>query len=391
MVLRAATDLQCPLRDTNLGPAMKILWVCGAPIVGGAERVTIQILRILHSRGHRIATLLRARSPVIHEVEALAHPVRAARFAGSLDALAIASVVSAIRDFRPEVVLATTPDEWVWSCLVPRILMKAPLVLARHMALRLAPGVRWLADARADAIVAVSDAVKANLQGRAGIRPELIHVILNPARFPIRADIPADETRVALRRSLDLPAKGRWLGFFGGNDPQKGIGDLTQVTARLRNDGVPLNLLVCGRTESRHGRTIEDWARSAGLEGAVFNRGEVTDVERMMGAVDAVVVATHQSLKEGLPLTAIEAMACGTPVVGYASGGIVEALGEREEGGLLAKPDDPAELSRQVRRLLNDLEFAADVARRGLVRARALFDPAHAADQYEQLFSSLCG
>ncbi len=370
---------------------MKILWVCGAPIVGGAERVTIQILRILHSRGHQIAALLRAHSPVIREVETFASAVKTARLAGPLDALAIASVVRAIRDAKPQIVFATTPDEWVWSCLVPRSAMKAPLVLARHMALRLAPGVRWLADRRADAVVAISAAVKANLQGRAGIRSELVHVILNPVRFPIRADIPADETRAALRRSLDLPGEGRWLGFFGGNDPRKGIGDLMDVAARLRNDGVPLHLLVCGRTEARHGRTIEQWAKSTGLDGAVFNRGEVTDVERMMGAVDAVVLATHQSLKEGLPLTALEAMACGTPVVAYASGGVVEAIGEREEGGLLAKPDDPAELSRQVRRLLNDFEFAGEVARRALVRARALFDPAHAADQYEQLFSSLCG
>jgi glycosyltransferase involved in cell wall biosynthesis len=368
---------------------MRILWVCGAPIVGGAERVTIQILRILHSRGHRIAALLRARSPVIGEVDAFADSVRAARFGGPLDAVAIASVVSAIRDFRPELVLATTPDEWVWSCLVPHAVMKAPLVLARHMALRLAPGVRWLADIRADAVIAISDAVKANLIGRAGIRPQLIHVILNPVRFPIRADIPVDETRVALRRSLDLPAEGRWLGFFGGNDPQKGIGDLMKVTASFRNDGAPLNLLVCGRAETRHGRTIEQWANSAGLDGAVFNRGEVTDVERVMGAVDVVVLATHKSLKEGLPLTAIEAMACGTPVVAYAAGGVVEAIGYQEEGGLLAKPDDPADLSKAVERVLGDAEFAAKLARRALLRARKLFDPARAVAQYERLFSSL--
>jgi glycosyltransferase involved in cell wall biosynthesis len=370
---------------------MKILWVCGAPIVGGAERVTIQILRLLDSRGHQIAGLLRTRSPVIGAVGAFADPICLARFGGPLDALAIASVVSAVRGFRPDIVFATTPDEWVWSCLVPRAMMNAPLVLARHMALRLAPGVRWLADRRADAVVAVSEAVKANLQGRAGIRPELTHVILNPVRFPIRADIPSDETRIALRRSLDLPTDGRWLGFFGGNDPQKGIGDVVSVAAQLRNHGVPVNLLVCGRTEARYGRTIEYWAKSAGLESAVFNRGEVTDVERMMGAVDAVVLATHQSLKEGLPLTAIEAMACGTPVVGYASGGIVEAMGEREEGGLLAKPDDPTDLLRAISRVLEDSEFAENLAHEALTRARALFDPARAADQYEQLFSSLCG
>jgi glycosyltransferase involved in cell wall biosynthesis len=101
------------------------------------------------------------------------------------------------------------------------------------------------------------------------------------------------------------------------------------------------------------------------------------------------VLATHQSLGEGLPLTAIEAMACGTPVVAYASGGVVEAIGYYEEGGLLAKPDDPADLLRAIRRVLDDAEFAAKLARRSLTRAHELFDPARAADQYEQLFASL--
>jgi glycosyltransferase involved in cell wall biosynthesis len=368
---------------------MKILWICGANLVGGAERVTIQILRILHARGHRVAALLPALSPVASEVEAFASPLYFARFRGSLDIVSIAKIIGAVRDFNPEVVLVTTPDEWVWSCLVPRALMNSPLVLARHMALPLSAGVRWLADWRANAIIACSAAVKTNLRGRTGVRPELIHIISNPVRFPIRADLPSDQPRFVLRRSIDLPAEGRWIGFFGGNDPQKGIGDLMEAAVVLRKKGMPVNLLICGRFDSRHGRTIAQWASSFGLDSWVHYRGQVEDVEGAMTAVDAVVVATHRSLSEGSSLVAAEAMACGTPVIGYASGGIGEVIGECEEGGLLAKPDDPLDLSSAVLRILSDPQLAANIARRALVRARELFDPARAAEQYERLFSAL--
>ncbi len=79
-------------------------------------------------------------------------------------------------------------------------------------------------------------------------------------------------------------------------------------------------------------------------------------------------------------------MALGTPVAGYASAGIVDALGEHEEGGLLAEAGSPAALARVVGAILADTELANRLARQGLERARARFDPALAADRYERLF-----
>jgi len=370
---------------------MKILWICGSQIVGGAERATIQVLALLRERLHPVGVLLPATSPVNGAVEGMAWAVHTARLGGSRDLLSIAAITRAVRAFGPQVVLVTTPNEWLWSCVVPRRLLGARLILARHMTLRLPTRVRRLANLRADAVIAVSESVRANLLGRPGIREDLIRVIRNPVRFKVQDEIPRCQARASIRRSMGLPEPGRWIGFFGGNDPQKGIGDLMTAARWIRSQGLHLNLLVCGRPHREQGRTVAEWAADAGLGPCTHYLAHVEDMERALRAVDVVVIATHSSLGEGLPLTALEAMACGTPVIGYGVGGIREAIGAHEEGGLLAKPDDPADLARVLQRVFSERELGARVARRALEWARAQFDPARAVDEYERLFLSLTG
>ncbi len=76
---------------------------------------------------------------------------------------------------------------------------------------------------------------------------------------------------------------------------------------------------------------------------------------------------THSTLSEGMPLIVLEALACGTPVVAYATGGASEALADG--AGLLARPDDPIDLARLLAQLLTESGVANEVATRGLARA----------------------
>ena len=364
---------------------------CGSKIVGGAERVTIQVLSLLRERLHPVVALLPATSPLSGALAGVASAVHTARLGGSRDLLSIAAITRAVRAFGPQVVLVTTPNEWLWSCVAPLRLLGARLVLARHMTLKLRPSVRRWANLRADAVIAVSESVRAGLLGRPGIREDLIRIVRNPVRFKVQDEILPCQARASLRTSMGLPEPGRWIGFFGGNDPQKGIGDFMAAARRIRSQGLDLNLLVCGRPHRKPGRSVAEWAADAGLGSYAHCLAEVEDMERALRAVDAVVIATHSSLGEGLPLTALEAMACGTPVIGYNVCGIREAIGPHEEGGLLVKPDDPDDLARVLQRVVSEPELGAQVARRALKWARAQFDPTRAADEYERLFLSLAG
>lgn len=99
-------------RRTRVGLVrqMKILWICGSKIVGGAERVTIQVLALLRERLHPVGALLPATSPVNEAVEGLASAVHTARLGGSRDLLSIAAITRAVRAFGPQVVVVTTPQ-----------------------------------------------------------------------------------------------------------------------------------------------------------------------------------------------------------------------------------------------------------------------------------------
>ena len=370
---------------------MKVLWICGSRTIGGAERVTLQLAALLRGRGHQVDALCPPGSDLSPALARAGLPTHEARLGGSLNFRAVAAIRRSLEDNVPDIALVTTADEWVWSCLARRRRQHSRLVLVRHMAVRLNWRVRWLATSRADAVVAVSDAVRHSLIGRLGVRPERLYVIHNPVRFSPRATVPDSDERAGAREALALPRGGRWVGFFGGLSRAKGLRDVLCAVGRANREFGSTNLLVCGRTAVGHdGWSIAELTKEFRIQNHVHYLGEIERVEEALTAVDVVVVATHRELSEALPATLLEAMACGTPVLGYATGGIPEAIGADGEAGRLARADDVNDLSRQLIELLADPTGAQRMAAAALARTRSLFDSEQAADRYEQLFLSLC-
>jgi glycosyltransferase involved in cell wall biosynthesis len=371
---------------------MRILWITGSRIVGGAERVTFQILGELSRRGHAVSALYRHSPEFAARLQAEQITAYPANLGGSLNFPAVFAITRGLARVRPHVALVTTSDEWVWASLAYRKSSGTRLVLVRHMALALPAKVRWLANRRADAVVAVSAAARGNLLLKPGIAPERLHVISNPVRFPIRENPPSAALRAERRRAFGLPPDGQWIGFFGGTEPQKGIRDVLQAVCRIRQTSPDCRLLICGRAaKDKRSPTIAQLVAEYQLAGgAVYSLGQIDDVEKALIACDAVAIATHASLGEGAPLAVLEAMACGTPVAGYAVGGIPEVLGDDGQAGLLATPDQPADLALQLAKIVGNPAFANRVATAALERCRACFAPALAADRYESLFAELC-
>lgn len=363
---------------------MRILWLSGSRVAGGAERATLQLLALLRDRGHDVAVA----APADSRLQALCREpgiaIRPAALGAALKLRSWPAAAALLRDVAPDVALATGADEWLWSCLSPRP-RHTRLVLARHMALPLSQRVRWLAARRADAVIAVSHAVRESL-GRT-IPERRLHTIYNPVRFEPRAAPPSAAQRGAARQRLGLPPDGSWVGFFGGADPNKGVDD---VAAALRPaDGAlgSVRLLLCGRRDAR--LSAAQLAARLRLNGRLYDLGEIDDVREALTAADAVVMATHSRLSEALPAILIEAMACGTPVLAYASGGMAEVVGTDERAGRLARPDDAGDLARILTETLADPGAAQRRAAAALQRVRELFDPRLAADRYERLFTVL--
>jgi glycosyltransferase involved in cell wall biosynthesis len=105
-----------------------------------------------------------------------------------------------------------------------------------------------------------------------------------------------------------------------------------------------------------------------GLADRVRIIGPLADPRRLLWALDIFVMP---SLKEGLGVAALEAMACGLPVVGCATGGLREAVDD-EHTGLLVAPGDAGSLAQALTRLAEvpELRVAMGAAARERVRAR---------------------
>ena len=368
---------------------MKVLWICGSRIVGGAERATLQIAALLRARGHAVSVLCPGDSRLRPLLDAMSLPSQAAPLGGALNLRARRAIGRVLAAASPDIALVTTADEWVWACLCRRGATR--LVLVRHMALPLSRRVGWLAARRAAAVVAVSQVVRDSLVGGAGVPSRLLHVIYNPVRFAPRAAVPAPAERARARQALGLPVNGRWVGFLGGLDPNKGVSDVAHALQRANQVLGPTSLLLCGRHDQARQPSAQALAQTFELAGRLHYLGETDRIEEVLTAVDLVVMATHRRLNEALPATLVEAMACGTPVLAYATGGMREVIGGDGEAGRLAAADDAIELGRALIEMLADRAGAERMADAALARVRDRFDPGRAADRYEQLFSALCG
>jgi glycosyltransferase involved in cell wall biosynthesis len=162
---------------------------------------------------------------------------------------------------------------------------------------------------------------------------------------------------------------GRLMVTSSSDVPMKGLVPLLEAVAKLRVER-DLELYVIGkpRPGGRVARAIE----RLGLAELVTTITGVSDQELATLYAQAEV-AVVPSLYEGFSLPAIEAMACGVPVVATTGGALPEVVGETGRTGVLVTPDDPEALVAAIRSLLDDPAARARLGAAGRARVMERF------------------
>jgi glycosyltransferase involved in cell wall biosynthesis len=145
----------------------------------------------------------------------------------------------------------------------------------------------------------------------------------------------------------------------------KDVGTLVRAIALLPAGSV--RAVVVGDGPERAGLAAE--VRRLGIEGAVELVGERDDVADLLAAADVFVLPT---LSEGLPMSVLEAMAAGLPVVAAAVGGVPELV-EDGETGLLVPPGRADALAAALERLAGDPAMRWRLGAAGRRRAETQF------------------
>jgi glycosyltransferase involved in cell wall biosynthesis len=138
--------------------------------------------------------------------------------------------------------------------------------------------------------------------------------------------------------------------FVGRLEKRKGIGFLIETIPLVKEQMPDVKLFVIGRGRLRG--AMERFCELQGLESAVEFLGPVPDHElvRWYNQVQVVVVP---SVLEGLGMTSIQAMACGTPVIGTTGSGLTDVI-QHGKNGLMVEYGDHLALSRAIVELLRD-------------------------------------
>jgi glycosyltransferase involved in cell wall biosynthesis len=321
---------------------LKVLLLTHERGLRGGERQLLALAQGLVARGHGVVLggpsgiALGQDFPGLH---------RSIPMANALDLRGVFAIRAAVRAVQPDVVHAFTAR----THGLARWSGASPLVVTRAVSF---PSSGRKYRSGVERFIAVSQASARALEA-GGADPARIRII--PVGVATRERDLSE--RDVLRARVQAPFV---LAAAGALEEAKGFEVLLQALASLPQVG----LLLAGEGGGRP--QLESQVRALGLERRVVLLGQLPSIALLLGAADALVMPSRS---EGMPLTLLEAMSAGVPVVATRAGGIPEVITDGEHG-LLVKVDAADELAAAILRL-GDRALAAQLGERARVRAAA--------------------
>jgi N-acetyl-alpha-D-glucosaminyl L-malate synthase BshA len=190
-----------------------------------------------------------------------------------------------------------------------------------------------------------------------------------------------DRARAELR-SRFAPQGELLLAHVSNFRPVKRTGDVLRIFAKAAKD-LPASLLMIGDGPDR--AAAETLARELGIWERVHWLGIIDDTAPLLASSDLFLLPSEN---ESFGLAALEAMACGLPVIATASGGMPEVIVDGETG-YLAPVGDIDALAEGTRRLLEDVPRRSLFAATGRQRVEERFRWDPVISQYEKLYGQL--
>lgn len=306
---------------------------------GGAERVTLNLARGLHTSGHAVDLVLVDASGAYRD--AVPEGVRIVELGGGRTRAALPALVRYLRRTRPIGLLSALNHAnviAVWAASIAGY--RGRVLVAEHSELLPAAPTLWmraftasmrLSYVRAARVIAVSHGVKRSLVEIAGVPAEHIEVIYNPVIGPdLRSRDRPRPTALPSDGVANIVAVGRLVR-------EKDFANLLRAFALLRAQRAA-RLMILGEGPERG--ALEALRTSLGLHRDVVLPGFVANAYDYLAHADLVALS---SVQEGLPTVLIEALALGAPVVSTdCPSGPSEILAEGAYGTLVPVGDSPA-------------------------------------------------
>jgi glycosyltransferase involved in cell wall biosynthesis len=356
----------------------RVLIVITLAEIGGAQTCVAQLLPTL-VRHFDVTVAAHGPGPLREAVASVgAHSIElrnVRRSLGPRDLLGFLELVRLMRRERPDIVHAHSSKAGVLARLAAA-LSRVPVILftAHGWAFKAEEGLRSRLYLYADRVVA-------------RLTTTVVCVSETERREGLAAGTCLRDSTVVIRNGVDTglfaarthaPVDRPLLVSVGRLKEPKDFRTLLRAFALLRD--VPFDAKIVGDGPDR--AVLESEIDRLGLRGRVELTGDRDDVPAILAAADCFVLASNS---EGLPLSILEAMAAGLPVVASAVGGVHELVTDNVTG-FLASQGEPEALAAPLARLLRDPELRARLGAAARTDVGARFSVARVQDEHLALY-----
>ncbi len=328
--------------------------------VGGAETYFLELCAFLAKRGHRVIVVTKRDATLREEADRLLKPlgvqVLGWHTRGKFDPRTLFRLVRLIRREQAHLINThLTTASWLgaWAGKLAGV-----------------PSIAWIhgRDKKtwfqfAGRLIAVANSVREYLveQGVPERKIDLLYYGVDIRRFTP----PTDDERSEAKQSFDLAPDTRTISVVASLIDRKGHRFLLEAVANLPAD---LHLLFAG--EGVLEEALRAQSKDLGLENRVHFLGFQRDVERVLAATDILCLP---SLKEGLPISIMEAQARAVTVVAARTAGIPEVVREGETG-FICEPGDVESLRLALERALENPDRSKQIGKAARTLIETNFD-----------------
>lgn len=372
------------------------------PGVGGSEMYAYELANALGERGHDVDVYTQAtdhedRSVPLDDNVTVETVCRARNYLVTFETLYYSLKTRRKLDFEQYDVIHGTLMPASTIALAPRLGIDTPIVVTSHgtslgETLSHTPEIptdyllRYffhpmniamdnVAGRAADHVIAISTKTREQLANTYRFDTDRLSLIPHGVDIDRFYPRPRDEAHPAVS-----PEKTSFL-FVGRLASRKGISRAIESLATLRDENVELLIAGTGRHEER----LKQLARDHGVGEKVEFLGFVpdNDLPVLYSSADVFVFPSRY---EGFGLVFLEAMACGTPVVGTPVGGVPDVVEDGETGFVVDHDID--DLSAKLRHCHENPDLLTEMSEKAAAKARTM-DWGHVAEQVEALYEQV--
>lgn len=365
---------------------IKVIHILSCLDVGGAEVLVLNLLKKLdRTRYSPVVCSLEIGGKLEKEFKDAGIPVYAANKREGIDFSLPMKLAKIIIGSKADIVHTHNMAPWLYGGVASKILSSKILIHTEHANLynhqrRLILAEYWLAKIT-DKIIADAKKVADFLSDKENINRNKIQIVFNGV------DIDKYDCRysnaVSKRHELSIADDEVIIGIVARLSMVKDHKNLLDAFSIILNAISNAKLLVIGDGELRE--DLVAYTRMKGIQERVLFLGNRRDIPELLRLMNVFVLC---SISEGLPITLLEAMAAGLPVVATDVGGNREVVIDRKSG-FLVPPKDPQRLAEAIATILKDKKMARRFGENGIIRCKELFSLDGMVKKYSELYESV--